>query len=281
MCYRKCKAFTLAEAMVVFAVLGVLAAILIPAIFTAAPDQSALRAKKAYHTFTKAIEALSNSDVYAPTDGNFNATTYFALTGANNDVVFQNRRKFFCQNLAKTLNTTQVNCENDNVLVALNSGLANSASTTNNYYSVTQNTNGVNYTRHYRILINAVNGNNNLLNLDGYTTTMDTACEYYNYHDRTRITPESYNLRTSDGTYWGVSLDDFRTIDIVDGDKNYTPTLDINGVPMERHYALVCFNTDNNSSQAHTYSVGVSRDGKVLPGRKLQTLLQQSQRQSL
>ena len=50
------RAFTLAEIMIVFTVIGILTAILLPTLFQSAPDQEELKAKKAFNTISRAVD---------------------------------------------------------------------------------------------------------------------------------------------------------------------------------------------------------------------------------
>lgn len=66
---REFKAFTMAEVLTVLVVLGVLAAILIPAIATTRPDQNRVMFKKAYYLTERLISEIVNDEelyVYDP-----------------------------------------------------------------------------------------------------------------------------------------------------------------------------------------------------------------------
>ena len=60
--------FTLAELMIVLAILGVVAAVLTPIVFNAAPDENKLKFKKAYYTLQRTTDAVLNSDTYPEGD---------------------------------------------------------------------------------------------------------------------------------------------------------------------------------------------------------------------
>jgi len=60
------KAFTLAEVMITMALLGVLAAIAIPAVMKVKPDSRGVMFKKAYSTLEKTVSDLINNDLYYP-----------------------------------------------------------------------------------------------------------------------------------------------------------------------------------------------------------------------
>ena len=60
------KAFTLAELLIALAVIGVLAAILMPIVFNIIPDQNALMAKRAYFSTQTVVSELINDDSCYP-----------------------------------------------------------------------------------------------------------------------------------------------------------------------------------------------------------------------
>lgn len=96
------KGFTLAEVMVVLGILGVLAAILIPAVFQTAPNNNKVMFKKAYYTLEQVVSKMINDD-----------TSYPSVTNASNiergfnytDVKSNNTTNKFCYYLTNELNT--------------------------------------------------------------------------------------------------------------------------------------------------------------------------------
>lgn len=101
------RGFTLAELMIVLAILGVIAAILTPLVFNAAPDENRLRFRKAYYTIQRATDAVLNSDTYPEGD----------LSKVSDP------DKTFCYAFSDILNTMYDNCEADSTIV-VNSGNA-------------------------------------------------------------------------------------------------------------------------------------------------------------
>jgi len=83
------KAFTLAELLIVLSVLGILAAITIPTVMNAVPDNNNVRFKKAYYVFEKAVQTLSNDTNLYPEDTVFSSTDM----------------AYFCNNMANVVNT--------------------------------------------------------------------------------------------------------------------------------------------------------------------------------
>ena len=99
------KAFTLAEVMIVLAVIGVLVAILLPTAQNMTPDENLLKFKKANTTLTTAIRELVNSDKYYY-DGDL------GLDKEGNKIV---EAKYFCSTLADILTTKKVECSDNNL----------------------------------------------------------------------------------------------------------------------------------------------------------------------
>ena len=87
--------FTLAELMIVLAILGVVAAVLTPIVFNAAPDENKLKFKKAYYTLQRTTDAVLNSDTYPAGD----------MSKVSNPA------KTFCNAFSDMLNTMYDNCE--------------------------------------------------------------------------------------------------------------------------------------------------------------------------
>jgi len=95
------KAFTLSEALITLAIIGVLASILVPVVNNARPDKDKLTYKKALYTIQSAISYAMDSSAYPLLS---NAEAYWAdsLVGASD----------FCKAIAESLNTTgAVRCD--------------------------------------------------------------------------------------------------------------------------------------------------------------------------
>ena len=65
------KGFTLPEVIITLCILGVLAAILVPAITKASPDGNKVMLKKAYSTVEQTVSELINDDVNYPSTAHF------------------------------------------------------------------------------------------------------------------------------------------------------------------------------------------------------------------
>ncbi len=93
------KAFTLAEIMIVLSVVGILTAILLPVAFQSAPDENALKFKKANSILGTVIREMVNSDKYYK-DGDL------GVKADGSDVPVE----YFCSTLAEIVSTKQINC---------------------------------------------------------------------------------------------------------------------------------------------------------------------------
>ena len=97
---KKKSGFTLAELMIVLTILGIVAAVLTPIVFNAAPDENRLKFKKAYYTLQRTTDAVLNSDTYPEGD----------MSKASNAA------KTFCYAFSDMLNTMYDNCEGKSLL---------------------------------------------------------------------------------------------------------------------------------------------------------------------
>ena len=110
--------FTLSEVMVTMGILGVLAAILIPAVMSVSPDQNKVMLKKAYYTLEKAVSDLINDDSNYPldppgttTDTGQTVSQGFHYKTAGGTAIPANNNKF-CYLLSESLNTVgTVDCD--------------------------------------------------------------------------------------------------------------------------------------------------------------------------
>lgn len=100
------KGFTLAETMITVAILGLLAAILIPALNKVSPNDNKIMFRKAYYTLERAISFLINDDVNYPSNSTTPSGSIQILRGLNNtDVTSNGTTNKFCFFLTDMLNT--------------------------------------------------------------------------------------------------------------------------------------------------------------------------------
>ena len=96
------KAFTLSEALVTLAILGVLAAILIPVLDSVRPDKDKITYKKALYSLQSAVSNAMDDTVYSMAA---NSAAYWK------DSAFDSAPNTFCESVADSLNTTgAINC---------------------------------------------------------------------------------------------------------------------------------------------------------------------------
>ncbi len=97
------KAFTLSEALITLAILGVLAAILIPVLDNVRPDKDKITYKKALYSLQSAVSNAMDSTVYTMAA---NSAAYWKDTNIADDA--------FCRSVADALNTSgNVNCSGE------------------------------------------------------------------------------------------------------------------------------------------------------------------------
>lgn len=86
------KAFSLSEVMLSLAILGILATILIPIVFSVLPDKQKLKFKRAYYTLEQAVDNLINDESLYPETG----PTYKGFAAKSG--------QDFCNNISNFLN---------------------------------------------------------------------------------------------------------------------------------------------------------------------------------
>lgn len=243
----KKKGFTLAEVMIVFTVIGVLTAILIPTLFAASPDQQKLKAKKAYNTLTRAVENLVNSSTYGNT-GLLESTPF--ILGAE-DADTNARNRFFCNQLTEVLNVKKADCTLDTL----------------------NTTSMADYTCKTGAFAKDANGRKSLcmeadstgkLDYASLQSKIDTICLKY-FSDAKNTS--GYNFTTADNVLWGVQLTNF----------THSATVTSDGITSSAFYNLVCFDTSEHQDSSYMYGAGVRKDGKIVVGKKLQELLEEEE----
>jgi len=99
------RAFTLAEVMIVLAIIGILVAILLPTAQNLTPDEALMKFQKNNTNLASAIRNLTNSEEYF-----YNGD--FGLDRDNNPIT---EPKYFCGALAEILTYKKINCSEDNL----------------------------------------------------------------------------------------------------------------------------------------------------------------------
>jgi len=99
------KAFTLAEVMIVLAIIGILTAILLPVAHNATPNENILKFKKAHNTLYTAIRELVNSDKYYS-----NGDLGIKPDGTLIDGTHEGDAVYFCNTLYDMINAKKKEC---------------------------------------------------------------------------------------------------------------------------------------------------------------------------
>ena len=99
------KGFTLAEIMIVLAIIGVLTAILLPTARNSMPNEDIMKFKKAHKTFVGTIRELVTSDEYYK-DGDLG----IRANGALIDGTYTGDTTYLCETMAEIITTKSKNC---------------------------------------------------------------------------------------------------------------------------------------------------------------------------
>lgn len=100
---NKKSGFTLAELMIVLAIVGILTAILLPSAQQMAPDETIMKFKKSNNDLSTAIQYLVNSDNYF----------MYGDLGKDRNKNLITDSKYFCNALANVLSTKSTNCSDN------------------------------------------------------------------------------------------------------------------------------------------------------------------------
>lgn len=233
------RGFTLAELMIVLAVLAVIAAVLMPTVFNSMPDENRLKFKKGYYTLKRTIDAMVNSEAYMETAGLFGKKE---ALDPNEDPPYAGKLSagddgstYFCVQFSEMLNSTEAQCSN--FLPALQTGVV-----ATNFEATTFE-----------------GGDNNVL---------DKKCEGF-MPEGCKDAACGVNIKTQDGVYWALPKETFSGTSSSNQRKNVS---NYNTIPA--YYAVVCMDVDGPGGQA-PFGFGIRRDGKVVAGQNAKTWLQE------
>ncbi len=228
-------AFTLAELMITFAIIGVLTAILIPSLFKSTPNEEILKAKKAFNTFSRAMENLTNSGVYTDNGGILTSTSFVSDADS--------QEQFFCNNLIDTINVKKADCTKNKVEDAIQDKVSSNcdlASGSPTYVCAKLTSEGKN------------------VDLPQLQKDLDTVCKNWKATVGT-----DYNFATTDNVLWGIQLNDFAN----------NSTVVMGGLTLPAFYNVVCFSTDGLKLDDNVFGIGVRKDGKIIASEALQNIL--------
>lgn len=215
------KGFTLAELLVVLAVLAVIGAVLLPTVFHSMPDENRLKFKKGYYTLKRTVDALVNSEAYSSTEGNFGVILktatdkppYAAELSETDD-----GSRYFCIQFSEMLNSTETQCDT----------YLNTAGLVTTDFST-----------------------------ESISASLDEKCKGFLADNTSK---QYINLKTQDGIYWSLPLDNFSGVEGTDK-VNYLSGY--GKVPV--YYGIICMDVDGVGGQ-EAFGFGIRRDGKVIAG---------------
>jgi len=250
------NAFTLAEVMIVLAIIGILTAILLPVAHNSTPNENILKFKKAHNTLHTTIRELVNSNKYF-LDGDLGVKT----SGDLIDGTHEKDNEYFCNSFADVANIKENNCNKipeiypsakisyffttDGV-----TSVWNPETSTSTYYSVGEFVD--NTCKDY-----SLGGEKKMLvfqnNVIFYETWPNTP----------------FGFTHSDGCGWSDELG--RCLNM--GERVMTTYTD-NG--MLNTYKVLCFDIDGIEKGEEPFGYGVRVDGKILNGARADIWLQKS-----
>ncbi len=237
--HTKVFGFTLAELLVVLAVLSVVAAILLPTVFSSMPDENRLKFKKGYYTLKRTIDAMVNSEAYTTTEGNFGV-----ILNDNEDAPGfaaelsdgQNGSRYFCIQFSEMLNSTQTQCSEGQ------GDYLNTTGVISDDFAATN------------------------LTTTSDSNSLDGKCDAFM---ATEDSKKYINVATQDGIYWSLPYDNFSG----KAGSNQVKTISGYG-KVPAYYAVVCMDVDGVGGQP-AFGFGIRRDGKVIAGKRAKDWLQE------
>lgn len=238
------KGFTLAELMIVLAVLAVIGAVLMPAVFNSMPDENKLKFKKGYYTLKRTIDALVNSAAYQATEGNFGEVDLPAADSVPAYTTDLSKSKaYFCVQFSEMLNTTKTECDEagSGYIHTQGAGL------------VATDLSASNLTKPAA---------------EGTLSVLDQKCAAF------MATTDNANIVTQDGVYWGMPYDNFSAQE-QSGTVTTGPGATLTGYSnVPAYYAVVCMDVDGPGGEK-PFAFGIRRDGKVIAGGRAQEWLKE------
>jgi len=241
------RAFTLAEVMIVLAVIGILTAILLSVARNATPNEDIMKFKKAHNTLHGTIRELVNSDKYY-LNGDL---------GVKVDGTLVDSSTYFCETLADVVNTKQVNCSQ-----FLNS----------NPYGFDARLD-VGYTfEGFTFTIEVNQGE------------ADKACKNnLNAGDEIILNDGTVFYQTSPGHHFGWIFDQCSDTSVPMCQNRYYGGKDSSGEffhkdenGFDRIYKVFCIDIDGLNRGEDPFGYGIRADGKILNGAKADEWLEKS-----
>jgi len=241
-------AFTLAEVMIVLAVIGILIAILLPVAHNATPNENVMKFKKAHNTLYTAIRELVNSNEYY-LDGDLS-------TKANGDLIdgtHEGDYSYFCNTFSDVLNAKEKNCPTDSYTqeshegVVLNvrevwGGIAGQKAEADNYCRILQT---LNYA----------------------SVKIDKSTYYFSYGS-----PFGVSICRFSTTMQGVNESDCASYN----DQLLFKEYEENSIDFYPMKLLFCVDIDEIGKGEEPFGYGLRWDGKILNGMRVDKWLDKS-----
>lgn len=230
------KGFTLAEILIVLAVIGILTSVLLPVAFNSAPDENVLKFKKATNDFDGAIRELIHSDKYF-LNGDFG-------TKPNGELV--RNKSYFCRAFADIISAKTVKC-----MEAYNTTNTDTTSCDTNFYSDTSD-------------------------ISTFKEYLDTACINVVQNFKSANTSTASNapgVELVNGVQIVFSQPSFGALDSEGGSRVYANPNSYD-IPLchdennnDAAYVIACIDVDGDGVET-PFGFGIRADGRILHGKK-------------
>ncbi len=234
------KGFTLAELLIVLAVLAVIAAVLMPTVFNSMPDENKLKFKKGYYTLKRTIDGMVNSDAYHGTGGHFGKVLEEGEEYPYKADGDDKGELYFCIQFSEMLNSVDNQC------------------------TTFTNTTGLNTVNFDTI---DISGTATAPDASGNVqpSQLDNLCAGFPAADKSDV-----NIKTQDGIYWSLPKESFS------GKAGDNQVKNLEGVyaSIPSYYAVICMDVDGPNGDA-PFAFGIRRDGKVIAGARAKQWLQE------
>jgi len=244
------KAFTISELLIVIAVIGILAAVLLPAAFHAKPNEQILKFKKANSTLGTVIRELVASPKYYA-DGDLGKKADGTLLDETKDA----DKAYLCNSMADLMMVKENKCS------SITSAATTEATGAAGAYIKTCGT----------VTDSNCTTNRNLAVLKGY---LDEACK--NYSSGTQFI-------TTDGVEWFIAGPSITFGHKVSSNRMFTSPSEAPAIGdykdeagFDGMYKVVCFDVDGSTGSIDPFGYGVRADGKILSGANADKYIEKS-----
>ena len=254
------KGFTLAEIMIVLAVIGVLTAILLPVAINSSPNEDIMKFKKGHNALLSAIRELVNSDKYY-LDGDLG----IRANGTMIDGTHDGDVTYFCETLGDIINSETIECSEYSLSVGqsyVTAGIRSGTDLTNTAKT----------------------------NLDKYCKEIQKEINFeIKTPDKISFYQQAPNITF--GTLWINSIRESGNIiadcEFAYGEEKCNTEVRIfsspNGIIWHKTdsgfdsvYKIFCMDIDEIDEGEDPFGYGIRADGKVLPGARADEWLQKS-----